>query len=194
MSFSFRLKCLEKQSRYVHYDEEFAANKLATSLLSHLPETLSQPLVIVCIGTDRSTGDAFGPLVGSKIVEYNLPHFFVYGTLEEPVHALNLEQTIISIYNRYPNPFVIGIDACLGKVANIGAISVGNGPVRPGAAVNKKLPNVGDIHITGTVNMSGFMEYFMLQNTRLNLVIKMAHAAAESFQLLEQHLLFHVKQ
>ena len=52
------------------------------------------------------------------------------------------------------------------------------GPVKPGAGVNKELPAVGDIHITGIVNVSGFMEYFVLQNTRLHLVMKMAKTIA----------------
>lgn len=43
-----------------------------------------------------------------------------------------------------------------------------------GAAVNKSLPLVGEIHITGVVNVGGFMEYLVLQNTRLNLVMRMA--------------------
>jgi len=44
--------------------------------------------------------------------------------------------------------------------------------------VNKDLPPVGDIHMTGIVNVGGFMEYFVLQNTRLNLVVKMADIIA----------------
>jgi putative sporulation protein YyaC len=52
--------------------------------------------------------------------------------------------------------------------------------VRPGAGVNKELPPVGDIHMTGIVNVGGFMEYFVLQNTRLNLVVKMSEIIAQS--------------
>jgi putative sporulation protein YyaC len=61
---------------------------------------------------------------------------------------------------------------------NVGVIQVLDGPVKPGAGVNKELPAVGDIHITGIVNVSGFMEFFVLQNTRLNLVMKMAKTIA----------------
>ncbi|MNY42755.1 hypothetical protein D3C86_1776740 [compost metagenome] len=45
--------------------------------------------------------------------------------------------------------------------------------MRPGAGVNKQLPPVGDIHMTGIVNVGGFMEYFVLQNTRLSLVMQL---------------------
>lgn len=71
-------------------------------------------------------------------------------------------------------PFIIAIDACLGKPERVGMISIGKGALRPGAGVNKSLPPIGHIHIAGIVNISGFMEYLILQNTRLNLVMRMA--------------------
>ena len=148
-------------------------------LVNRLSDTLEglsegRPIVVVCIGTDRSTGDSLGPLIGTSLSKYRSPRFALYGTLEEPVHAMNLEDTLNRINNRFRNPFIIGIDACLGQVASVGCIQVGIGPVRPGAGVNKELPPVGDIHITGIVNVGGFMEYFVLQNTRLHLVMNMA--------------------
>ncbi|MFT8319315.1 MAG: DUF1256 domain-containing protein [Bacillus sp. (in: firmicutes)] len=35
---------------------------------------------------------------------------------------------------------------------------------------------VGDIHITGIVNVSGYMEFLVLQSTKLSLVLKMANS------------------
>lgn len=151
----------------------------------HLTDLLSdkypdQQLVIVCIGTDRSTGDALGPLIGSRLqtlfVDDQCP---VYGTLENPVHAVNLAETISTIKRLYVKPYVIAIDACLGQLSSVGMISVGTGPIKPGAGVNKNLPEVGDVHITGIVNVGGFMEYFVLQNTRLSVVMKMAECIAQ---------------
>jgi putative sporulation protein YyaC len=144
--------------------------------LSAMLEELAdnRPIVVVCVGTDRSTGDSLGPLIGTNLSKYRSPHFVLFGTLEDPVHAMNLDDTLLEINRRFHKPFVIGIDACLGQVSSVGCIQVGNGPVRPGAGVNKELPPVGDIHITGIVNVGGFMEYFVLQNTRLHLVMKMA--------------------
>ena len=55
---------------------------------------------------------------------------------------------------------------------------VAEGPLKPGTGVNKDLPPIGDAHITGIVNVGGFMEYLVLQNTRLSLVIRMAEAIA----------------
>jgi len=162
----------------VFYDEFQAAENLGTELLARIPLLIKRPIVFVCIGTDRSTGDSLGPLVGTLLEEKSIPEFHVYGTLDDPIHAVNLEEKLKSIQEMHDNPYIIGIDACLGRMKNVGMIQIGHGPVKPGAGVNKELPSVGDLHITGIVNVSGFMEFFVLQNTRLNLVMKMAKTIA----------------
>lgn len=140
-----------------------------------------QDLVIVCIGTDRSTGDCLGPLVGTALSKLNhRHHFHLYGTLDEPVHAMNLKDTLETINQTFIDPFIIGIDACLGQTSSVGSIQVVQGPLRPGAGVNKELPPVGDIHVTGIVNVGGFMEYFVLQNTRLSLVMRLSEIISSS--------------
>ncbi|WP_066366220.1 spore protease YyaC [Neobacillus fumarioli] len=162
----------------INHDDVHAAEDLAAELLTILPPMASRPIVFVCIGTDRSTGDSLGPLIGTLLEEKRPKVFYVYGTLDEPIHAVNLEEKLHVIMTKHANPYIIGIDACLGRMKNVGTIQVGSGPVKPGAGVNKQLPAVGDIHITGIVNVSGFMEFFVLQNTRLNLVMKMAKTIA----------------
>ncbi|NYE06194.1 putative sporulation protein YyaC [Bacillus niacini] len=162
----------------IPHDDFQAVENLAMELLKFLPRASQRPIVFVCIGTDRSTGDSLGPLVGSFLEEKDVPSFHVYGTLDEPIHAVNLGERLKEIAVKHQDPYIIGIDACLGRMKNVGVIQVGNGPVKPGAGVNKELPAVGDIHITGIVNVSGFMEFFVLQNTRLNLVMKMAKTIA----------------
>ncbi len=131
-------------------------------------------LVFVCIGTDRSTGDSLGPIIGHKLNGLRQKNVHVYGNLDTPVHAKNLEEVTTKIYSDYHNPFVIAVDACLGKADHVGHITVGCGPLKPGSAVNKELHPIGDMHITGIVNFSGFMDFLILQNTRLGLVMKMA--------------------
>ncbi|NSJ87437.1 DUF1256 domain-containing protein [Blautia hansenii] len=58
-------------------------------LLTSCEKNFSE-LVILCIGSDRITGDSLGPLVGHSLSRFSLPHARVYGTLDRPVHALNL--------------------------------------------------------------------------------------------------------
>lgn len=156
----------------------------STNLLQSLLSLVNSPqFVCVCVGTDRSTGDALGPLVGSKLERLNPKGLTVFGTLDHPVHAVNLQETLKRIKCAHPNSTVIGIDACLGQMGSVGMIQLGMGPLKPGAGVNKKLPDVGQLHITGIVNVGGFMEYFVLQNTRLNRVMKMADAISSSIYL-----------
>lgn len=131
-------------------------------------------IIFLCIGTDRATGDSLGPLIGHKLQNIHYANIYVYGTLDNPVHAKNLIDTVEGIFNTHDNPFIIAIDACLGKIEHIGYISFGKGTIKPGAGVNKDLPEVGDLFITGIVNFSGVMDMIILQNTRLNLVMKMA--------------------
>lgn len=141
-------------------------------------------LVILCIGTDRSTGDCLGPLVGHKLMfNYFLKNVSVYGTLKNPVHAKNLKENVDIIYKNVPNPYIIAVDASLGKCENIGKINLYKGPLYPGAGVNKDLIPVGDISITGIVNISGFMEYIVLQNTRLSVVMQLADIISKSLYM-----------
>lgn len=165
----------------IAYNDPESHSAIMHRLLFHLSKTgPGSPIVVVCVGTDRSTGDALGPLVGTALARYRSPLFHLYGTLDEPVHAVNLQETLNSIYDTHPDPYIIGIDACLGHSTSVGCIQVADGPLRPGAGVNKQLPPVGDIHMTGIVNVGGFMEYFVLQNTRLSLVMRLSEKIASS--------------
>ncbi|MFD2170627.1 spore protease YyaC [Tumebacillus lipolyticus] len=159
-----------------------AAKSLAERLINAVHQQSGERhVVIVCIGTDRSTGDALGPLVGSKLSgRLATERAAVYGTLDAPVHAVNLKDTIQEIEMKYRNPYVIAVDACLGQLSSVGMVTLAQGPLKPGAGVNKVLPEVGHIHITGIVNVGGFMEYFVLQNTRLSVVMKMADCIADA--------------
>ncbi|WP_134682546.1 spore protease YyaC [Brevibacillus migulae] len=148
-------------------------NNYSITLRNLLPK--EKPVLFFCIGTDRSTGDSLGPLVGKKLSEKGLP---VFGTIDDPVHAANIADTIEIVKQDYPDHTIVAIDAALGR--DIGAIKIKPGPVKPGAGVHKQLPEVGDVHIIGVVNIAGFMEYFVLQNTRLALVMKMADEIAAS--------------
>jgi len=133
-----------------------------------------RPIIFLCIGTDRSTGDSLGPLVGDKLKFMVRNNIHVYGNLEYPVHAKNLSEVINEIKSHYINPYIVAIDACLGSLQNIGKIFIEKKPLTPGAAMNKDLPAVGDLSITGIVNMSGTLEFMVLQNTRLYTVMLLA--------------------
>ena len=169
-----------KDSKYIKSDSVNARVDLGRSLVNLIPD--NKHIVVVCIGTDRVTGDSLGPLVGHMLDKLDIENVKVYGTLNNPVHAKNIEETISEINTIYPDSFKIAIDACLGKVSHVGMINIGKGSLSPGSGVNKVLPPVGDIYITGIVSFSGFMDMMVLQNTQLSIVMKMAEIIAESLE------------
>lgn len=145
-------------------------------LCSELKSVISskRPIIFLCIGTDRSTGDSLGPLVGYKLRYIHRKDFYIYGTLANPVHSKNLDIILDKIKKSFKNPYIIGVDACLGSFQNVGKIFIDKKPVNPGLALNKNLPKVGEMSITGIVNISGNFEFMVLQNTRLNTVMSLA--------------------
>jgi putative sporulation protein YyaC len=154
-------------------------NKFCSSLQEMICQTGNRPVVFLCIGSDRATGDSLGPLVGHQLItSLSLSHCTkktaVYGSLRHTVHAGNLSDTLSSIYNRYSNPFIIAIDASLGVPEHIGFVTLGTGSLRPGIGVSHKLPAAGDIHITGIVNHSSTNNHLTLQTTKLLTVAELA--------------------
>lgn len=134
---------------------------------------LQRPFVFACIGTDRATGDCFGPLVGTFLQRKG---FKVIGTLDEPLHAVNLIEKIQEVP---PEWTVIAVDSCLGKLDSIGKVIIKDGSIKPGTGVNKELPEVGHVAIEYVVNLGGFFPTLVLQCTRLSLVYRGAEVVAD---------------
>ncbi|MFB4168768.1 spore protease YyaC [Virgibacillus sp. JSM 102003] len=171
------------------HNDPTLTDAMSERLTSWFPK-IPREYVVVCIGTDRSTGDALGPLAGTFLSEKKPKHITIYGTLADPVHAINLKDHIKLINGHHKDAFIIAVDASLGKSTSVGSIISDVGSLRPGAALNKDLPSVGDIHITGVVNISGFMEYSILQNTRLSLVVEMAKSIASTLEKVDLQLAY----
>ncbi|WP_416147231.1 spore protease YyaC [Salipaludibacillus sp. HK11] len=177
---------IHKQTRF-SINSTFVSGKMVNEIIRLIPDPF-MTIVVLCIGTDRSTGDSLGPLTGTLLKERRPENIHVYGTLEEPVHGKNLESYLRLIYTNHPGAFVIAVDACLGRAKSIGSVIIGKGPLKPGAALNKNLPSVGDIHMAGIVNVGGMMEFFVLQNTRLNLVLEMSRKISESLKRTDRYI------
>lgn len=168
-----------------HYDDPQCFIKLETVIFKFMIEMnkdLLRDIIYLCIGTDRATGDCLGPLVGTRLKTLST-YSHIYGTLKNPTHATNLSDTLIDINDNYNNPLIIAIDACLGSADRIGYINVKKGSLQPGTALKKVLPEVGDFHLSGVVNVGGFLEHMVLQNTRLYTVYAMADIIAKSLHL-----------
>ncbi|MDV2581598.1 spore protease YyaC [Alkalibacillus haloalkaliphilus] len=180
-------KLIEDWTSSFHCNEKLVSWKMANTLEEMLPTQVHE-IILLFIGTDRSTGDSFGPLTGTILSSKPINHLNVYGTLKDPIHARNLDSYIEYINTEHANPFIIAIDAALGKSDQVKTVKISDGGLEPGAAFNKQLPCIGDINIKGFVNTGGFLQLAVLQSTRLYDIMEMAETLAQSFTLLDLRL------
>src|SRR5437879_507077 len=90
-------------------------SEISVALASLIPNSVNvHNMVFACIGTDRSCGDALGPLVGTYLAGLG---YAVIGTIDDPLHAMNLRERLALVP---ASKTVIAIDACLGLVSSIG--------------------------------------------------------------------------
>ena len=134
------------------HDAHIDFSKKLSSFLNSA-DAFSHPIAVMCIGSDRSTGDSLGPLIGYKLSKFDF----------------------------HSNPYIIAIDASLGRNDHVGCITLAEGPLRPGLGVKKELPKVGSLHITGIVNAAGSKENLLLQTTRLSTVMTLADVITAGF-------------
>lgn len=156
----------------------YNADEAVFLISNFLKNNIDDKYLILCIGTDRYIGDSLGPIVGTTLERLGL-NCPIYGTLENPIHAVNLKKQLTYIEYTYPNHKIIALDACLGAEDNIGSIQLKNGCLFPGKGVGKKLPAVGDLSIVGIVDCCDHEDFFLLHNIRLNLIMKMADVIAK---------------
>ncbi|WP_211749974.1 spore protease YyaC [Paenibacillus sp. Marseille-Q4541] len=134
-----------------------------------------EEITFVCIGTDRSTGDALGPLTGSYLLERGFTR--VIGTLTDPCDATNLVTYLAGIPQ---DQVIIAIDACLGSSSEVGAFLCRTASLFPARSVKGQLPPVGDYSIAAIVNANGPKPYSILQMTSLYQVMNMASQIADA--------------
>ena len=140
-------------SYYIREKKRTASTELAHVLKKCIGQ-IDRPwkeIIILCIGSDRITGDSLGPLIGQQLSRHRWKNIHIYGTLDTPVHALNLESVLADIKKRHPSALILAVDASLGSQKHIGYITAGIGPIH-----------------------SGSFEHFLLQTTRLSFVVQMA--------------------
>ncbi|WP_219835839.1 spore protease YyaC [Paenibacillus sp. R14(2021)] len=131
----------------------------------------------ICIGTDCSTGDSYGPLVGSLLAQAGWR--VVIGTLEQPCDSDRYEAMKAGIPEGLTT---IAIDACLGKKEEKPGYIVGEGPLYPGHALGKRLGPAGDYSIAGIVGRAGVKPYWTIQHASLYEAMGMARDTAAAIQ------------
>lgn len=158
------------------YDHDESSHVLSEVLKN----TMDNDTIIVCIGTDRVIGDALAPVVGTMLKSRGF-RYPVYGTLDRPIHALNIYESIDIVKRKHPNSTIIAIDACLGKKESVGNVAIRNTAIKPGKGVGKNLPEIGDYSITGIVGEINNTRDF--NNIRLDFIMNMAESICESLLL-----------
>jgi putative sporulation protein YyaC len=143
----------------------------------------NRKVIVLCIGSIRYTGDSLAPLVGTFLKEMAAA-CAVYGELENPVHACNLQEVLTSINREHDMPVIIAIDAALGKPGEVGNIELWKGALFPGVSVDNHLPRCGDISIIGVVNALGLQGHRDLEKTPLNIVYKHARIIAQAVNIV----------
>jgi putative sporulation protein YyaC len=171
----------------MNYEDENISQEMGEFLVQQIREESPKGILIACIGTDKCIGDSIGPLVGTLLTEshFSLP---VVGTLDKPIHAINIESMLQDIKDKYTGYYIIAVDACLGHDNCVGDIQIKEGSVRPGAGVGKKLPSIGDIAIVGVVDDIENNDLFSIKNIRLSFIWKMAHAIVDTLRCFEREL------
>lgn len=117
-------------------------------LLDHV-NPRKKPLAFACIGSANPNVpvDNLGPLIGTILTRHGLPN--VYGTMDYPLNAITLPHYMPLLKAIEKNCCLIAIDAAIGAPTQTGYLTLTKGVIRPGSALNRKLPPVGHLHITG---------------------------------------------
>lgn len=136
-------------------------------------------IIFLCIGTQRLTGDAFGPLTGNRLTTLlnDARRINVIGTLENSVSLCNINNIVQRIKNTYTNPFIIAIDSALSTPANIGSICVCEGGLTVGTSLNRSGVTVGEMNIRAVVGRNcgnANQNLCVLQNVPLSRVVNLA--------------------
>ena len=187
----------KQQLQYFNPITPLSMSNFTDSLTERLQQihTASRPIILVCIGSDRATGDSLGPFVGHELL-----HPFPTDRRQSFADKRNNKTHFSCKKGQYTrtvpkssrsDPYIIAIDAALGAKEHIGTVTLGDGALFPGIGVSKQLPAVGDIHITGIVNTINCQNRnLILQTTHLSTVVSLATFISKGIRqaLLQQDL------
>ncbi len=167
-----------KEEVYKNFVRDFSA-----ALREKVEDLEISKIIFLCIGTDKITGDAFGPLVGYKLKNlfYGEEKIEVIGDLENTVTLINIIKTMERIKRSYENPFLIAIDAAISNRIDIGRVIVSNSKMNVGGNLSRKI-YIGDISIKGIVSRNlknPRCNFKALQEVPLNTIMNMADSVAQ---------------
>ena len=148
-------------------------------------EKIPKSKVFLCLGSDKLIFDSLGPLTGTLLKnQKDFPHY-VYGTMAEPVTALQVEKAIRFIRSFHYGSEVIVIDSAIGKKEEIGSIKFFNRGLRPALGVDKEMAVVGDKSIMGIVTTKEAVKDMNTCNVKLQDVFLMAKKVVEKIMQMD---------
>ena len=142
---------------------------------------LAKKPIFICIGSDLVLGDSLGPLIGTILKKKKI-NSYVYGTLNFPITAKEVETAGTYLENLHPNSIKIAIDAAIGNSDDVGLIKVFDKGLKPGLGVNKNLKVIGDVSIIAVVAGKSIQNHNLFNLTHLNLVYKMAEKIVDGIE------------
>ena len=154
-----------------YYNNDF--NTLKMGIAASLKSVFGgKKPIICCIGTDAVIGDSLGPLVGTLLKEKLLGKTYVYGTLNMPITAKDIDKLSDYLGKIHKSSPVLAIDAALGAENEIGYIKISDTPIKPGLGVEKKLSEIGSASIIAIVEEKNSKN--MLSFVRISTVYALA--------------------
>lgn len=146
-------------------------------------------LVILCIGTSKLLGDAFGPLVGNILkYDYNIP-VYIYGDLIHNITAQNINFYINMIKKYHNDAHVLVVDSALGSDSDIGVIKTYNHGCIPRSGIENVFSVVGDSCVLGVVeNREVFKKLLNAKRYFITSLAKVTAKAIEQYYQLTKIL------
>lgn len=163
-------------------------NNMVDMIVSEFFKSGKESVTIVCIGTDKCIGDCLGPMVGTLLEKCGTDN--VCGTLEYPIHAINIPIRLPEIKQQHKNSFIIAVDACLGAGDEIGNINLRDVPIRPGKGVGKTLESIGQMSLVGIVDNKDLEIDFVHRPIRMgfvwNLALKVTSVIVQAINIIKE--------
>ena len=109
----------------------------------------------------------------------------VFGTLERPVHAMNLENYMAVLRTCYQDDLIVAVDASVGNREHVGYVTLGKGALKPGLMVSRELRSVG-IYSSPELWEAAAITIPYAASVRLSVVMQMADCISRSISLVEK--------
>ena len=164
--------------------------EIANAVLNEFKKSGKKNIILVAIGTDKVVFDCLSALTHTRLKECgDIKNIKLYGDMDNPIHALNLDKIVPKIIEENKDAFVIGFDSALGGGdSKFGEILFRNKPVSPGAGVGKNLLKVGDYSIVGITGYDYEQFEKLSKQTKLGDVWNMSSKIVKEIQILDEML------